>query len=462
MTANVSDSSEEVAPPSATPFSPSSEPQSDGIPDTERSPKGNWRWMLLLLFLPIGLLAWRSPLLSSFAPTPVSEPVPEPRKALPVETQTLEPINSYQTDRAYTGELVARRRSELGFERSGTIITVLVDEGDVVSAGDAIAQLDTRAIEATRQQILAEKAEANATLLELKNGARAEDIAAARANVAEIEQQLALAERKTARRENLYLEGAISREDFDLEESNASALRYRLNQANSELDALLAGTRSEKIVAQAARVQQLDARLQSLEIDVSKSTIRAPFSGQVSDRFIDEGRVVSPGTPVIALIERGSLEARIGVPSATADTLQTGQTHSLEIGNQTLFSTITALLPELDSSSRTVTVVLDLAGNDRIRVGQTARLVLSETQAIQGFWVPSTALIPADRGLWSIYAIAPSEDPDTYIVARRDVEILHTEGDRALVRGTLQPGDRIIPSGTHRIVTGQQVTPIER
>ena len=462
MNANVSDSSEDFTPPAATAFSPSSEPQSDAIPATERSPKGNWRWILLLLLLPIGLFAWRSPLLPSLVPAPASEPVPEPKKPLPVQTQTLELINSYQIDRVYTGELVARRRGELGFERSGTVIRLLADEGDFVSAGDAIAQLDTRALQATRQQILAEKAEANATLLELKNGARAEDIAGARANVAEIEQQLALAQRKTERRKNLYLEGAISREDFDLEESNASALRYRLNQANSQLDALLAGTRSEKIAAQAARVQQLDARLQSLDVDVSKSTIRAPFSGQVSDRFIDEGRVVSPGTPVIALIERGSLEARIGVPSTTADTLQIGETHSLEIGSQTLFGTITALLPELDSSSRTVTIVLDLATNDRLRVGQTARLLLSETQAIQGFWVPSTALIPAERGLWSIYAVISLEDPDTYTVARRDVEILHTEGDRALVRGTLQPSDRIIASGTHRIVTGQPVTPIDR
>lgn len=71
--------------------------------------------------------------------------------------------------------------------------------------------------------------------------------------------------------------------------------------------------------------------------------------------------------------------------------------------------------------------------------------------------------MPSERGLWSVYVLtepeteSPDEATDVYSVSRRDVEVVHTEGDRALVRGTLQPGEPTITSGAHRMVPGQLV-----
>jgi len=456
MSADFSDSSKSLSESVVLITAEHNQDSEDAIATVDRPQPKRWRWLIVLLLLPLGVFVGRS--LLNRSPVSQAEPIIEEKPSLPVQTESAELISSYTIQRSYTGEIVARRRSELGFERSGTVINLFVDEGDRISAGQEIAQLDIRTLEAERQQLLAQKAEASATLQELRNGARAEDIAAARATVSEIKQQLSLAQRKTERRRELYLEGAISREDFDLEESNASALSYRLNQAQSDLDALLAGTRKETIAAQVARVQQLEASLQSLEVEVSKSVIRAPFNGRVSDRFMDEGSVVSPGTPAIALIEQGSLEARIGVPSNTANELRIGANYPIQVANQSYRGTLTTLLPELDSASRTATAVLEFSPNFDLRVGETAQLLWNETQAIQGFWIPSTALLPGDRGLWSIYVLGESQGNNIYRVARRDIEVLHTEGDRTLVRGTLQSGDRIITSGTHRIVSGQKVS----
>ena len=44
---------------------------------------------------------------------------------------------------------------------------------------------------------------------------------------------------------------------------------------------------------------------------------------------------------------------------------------------------------------------------------------------------------------------------------RRDVEVLYTNGDRVLVRGTLNPGNQVIVDGTHRFVSGQLVQPLK-
>ncbi|GAB4385877.1 MAG: efflux RND transporter periplasmic adaptor subunit [Elainellaceae cyanobacterium] len=414
-----------------------------------------WHLLWLLLLLP-GLAIAQTQL---FADTPSETATVQP---LPVDTLRLQPVSTYEAKRTYSGEVVARRSSDLGFEPAGTIVNILVEEGDRVSAGQPLAQLDTRSLETERQQLGAERDRAMAQLQELQTGPRQESIAAARAAVAEIEQQLELARLQRSRREDLYQQGAISREELDQQSFNTGSLMSRLDQAQSQLDELLAGTRIEQIAAQSAQVRQLDASLEAIDIQLQKSVLTAPFDAIVSQRVIDEGVVVSSGQTVLRLVEARAPEARIGVPTKFADTLSIGSTQTIQINSQAYPAQVTALLPEVDPTSRTITVVLQLRTDAKMAIGQTAQLILTETAAADGYWLPTTALVPAERGLWSVYVLKAATDTEnatTYTVARRDVEVLHTEADRSLVRGTLQPGDQAIISGTHRVVAGQQVVP---
>jgi hypothetical protein len=88
--------------------------------------------------------------------------------------------------------------------------------------------------------------------------------------------------------------------------------------------------------------------------------------------------------------------------------------------------------------------------------GEIARLRVSQTEQMQGFWLPTTALSRGERGLWSCFAIV--RDGDAYRVEKRDVEVLYTEGDRVLVRGTISANEDVVSSGTQRLVNGQIVT----
>ncbi|MGD1897080.1 MAG: efflux RND transporter periplasmic adaptor subunit [Phormidesmis sp.] len=443
----------------------------------DRWHRKQWQWLLIapLLVVPVVLVSRNL--------GEQTEGV-EAAQALLVETMRLRLVEGYSTNRVYSGELAARRSSELGFERAGTVTTLLVDEGGVVAAGEPLARLDTRDLQAQRSQLEAQRRQVLAQLDELNTGPRSEDIAAAEGAVSDLNNQLSLATLQANRRAELYDQGAISREELDEREFGAKAIADRLQQAQSQLEALQNGTRKEQITAQAAQVDRIDAQLEEIDVAIDKSVLLAPFAGEVAARAVDEGTVVSASQQVMKLVEKGSVEARIGVPESVAQRLSVGDHTAVQVGSRVHPATVTAQLPEVDETSQTVTIVLELAPDDDLTIGATARLSVAEQQTASGYWLPSTALIAGDQGLWSVYVLEKDQAAEAYRVTRRDVEVLHTEGEppsgqfvdqsideadslsrnglssnRAFVRGLVAEGDRIIAAGTHRVVASQLVKP---
>ncbi|KAF3891077.1 efflux RND transporter periplasmic adaptor subunit [Tolypothrix bouteillei VB521301] len=393
--------------------------------------------------------------------TPKTSPV----RIIPVKTQRIEAVKSYQVLQTYTGEVAALRASELGFERSGRVVKLNVDRGDRITKGTALAQLDTSNLETQLQELLARKAQAVAVLEELKAGPRSEKIAAARAQVRQLEELLKLDEIKRSRRQDLYTQGAISREQYDEVAFNANALMQRLAVARSELDELLAGTRKEQIAAQQAAVKQLDASIAEVKVNIGKSTIKAPFSGIIAARRLDEGTVVSAGQSVVRLVENANPEVEIGVPVQLTAQIKPGSQKNVQVGQTIYRGRVLSILPEVNPTTRTRTVILTLENSlaPSVAPGQIARLAIPQTISTTGYWLPIAALVKGERGLWSCYALTTEknsqEETQSYRVKQRNVEVLHTQGNRVLVRGTLQPSDTVIVDGTQRIVPGQLVQP---
>ncbi|MGK7905647.1 MAG: efflux RND transporter periplasmic adaptor subunit [Synechococcus sp.] len=423
-------------------------------------PRRRWnRWAIALVPIAVvagGAIAARTNAVSTADIPPATSIV----RALPVETIEVTPTDSYKTQRSYTGDVEARRSSELGFEHGGLVFQMMVEEGDRVKTGQIIAQLDTQRLMAQRQELLAQTAQAKAELAELVKGPRAEDIAAAEANVRDLEAQLELANIRMQRRQQLQQEGAISMEELDEFSSMRHAILARLDAANSQLEELQTGSRSEDIAAQQAAVQSLEARIDTLDVDIAKSELKAPFDGRVAIRHLDEGEVIASGQTVVRLVEDGAMEARIGISVKAASALKIGSERPVVVGDRQYLATVKSLLPELDSPTRTISAILTLPEDAMAVPGEVVRLKLEDRVHQRGYWLPATALVRSDRGLWSTYALSPA-DRD-YTVERQEVEVLETDGNRVFVRGTLQPGDRIVSSGTHRIVVGQRVTPVDR
>jgi RND family efflux transporter MFP subunit len=294
----------------------------------------------------------------------------------------------------------------------------------------------------------------------MESGPRRQTIAAAAAQVEERAADLEYWTRELAHFRKLRAEDQATQKEFDDTVSRRKMAAARLEVARQNLDELEEGTRREQIDAQRARVAQLAAAVRRIEIDLDKSVLTAPFNGSIARRYLDEGTVVSAGSPIVEVLENETLEARVGVPADMAEQLAVGQQHALALNHHTVSATVSKILPRLDAQTRTVTVVLNIDDENRrgLLPGRIVRLELAERIDTRGFWLPVGALVKGDRGLWSAYALVPADRPDTYRVQRRDVETLYTESNRVLVRGLLSPGELVVSDGVHRIVPDQLVT----
>jgi multidrug resistance efflux pump len=384
------------------------------------------------------------------SPTP-SPGGAEPPAETPVVTQSAELVDSFLRERIYTGTLIAERRSTLSFERSGKVIELIVDEGDAVTKGQVVACLDTRRLDARRAKAQADLAQATALLSELKAGPRPQTIAAARAEVENLAAQRDLAEKTMKRRDKLVATSAVSREEYELAMYDYRAAAARTEVAQKNLEELEAGERQERIDAQVAQVAALEATLADILHELDDSVLHAPYDGCIARRRIDEGTVVVAGAPVLELIETGAIEAWVGVPPASARSFAAGDKTTLRIDGREFAATVRSVRPELDAETRTQNVVLRIENPADLVAGEVVRLGVAEPVTMSGFWIPTQALSPDRRGLWSVLVIEGGK------AAQRAVEVIENAGDRSFVRGSLQPGEAVIVAGAHRVVAGQRV-----
>jgi RND family efflux transporter MFP subunit len=336
------------------------------------------------------------------------------QEPLVVATEAVRWQDGYEVTRHFVGRIEARQESDLGFELGGMVREVLVDEGDLVNAGDVVAVLDSDRLRARRQELVAARDEARA--------------------------RLELAELTLERLTELLELNATSEQEYD----NAD----------------------KTLAAAVAALARADAAIASIDVDIAKTTLRSPFDAVVSDRYVDSGRVVDPGVPVLRLFERARPKARIGVAGGSVASVRLGNTVDILVGEREIRGHVSAVLPTRDRHSRAVDVIVELdAELDGLRRGDLARLAVTRPVESRGFWVPMQSLTEGTRGLWSLYTFGeppPVADGATPPIPgarllQTHVEVLHVEADRAYVRGAVHEDQRFVARGLQRVAPGMAV-----
>lgn len=381
-------------------------------------------------------------------------------EALPVQAIKLRPVQSIERRREFAGTLKAARRANLAFERSARLMQVLVDEGERIESGQTLAVLDHRQLQAQIRQTDATINQQTAILTELLNGPRKELIAATKAEWQAATADVSLRKATLGRIQDLHQRNSSSAQQLDEARLAYESAAAKQESAHKRFQELEKGTRQEQINAQTASIDSLKAEKDRLEISLKDSTLTAPFSGTITKRFADEGNMLSPGQAILELVESDHMEAHVGVPTQFVGNLAKGESLLLSTDQIEVYGVLKQVVRQVDSRTRTQTVILSVneSENYNLADGQLVRLHLDESVNVKGFLVPTTALASGNRGLWKAYIAEPNQDaPTVYTVQDRAVEVIHSDGNQTVIRGTVYPGEQLITHGVHRVVPGQTV-----
>lgn len=223
----------------------------------------------------------------------------------------------------YSGSIESIQ-SNLAFQVSGKIKTVFADEGEQVSAGMLLAELDGSLYETKHREALAmlDQTEKNLErldiLLEVYKSTLPADVQRARAGVKSAEALAQTTKRDKTRFDGLKQNQAVSQKDwesanlkFQTAEAQVSETHAILDQAQSNLKKIDL-TRKEIQVAQTQR-DAVQTAVESARIQLGYTKLYAPFAGIITTRNMEPGEVVTPGQEVLSLSDLTTVELKIYV-----------------------------------------------------------------------------------------------------------------------------------------------------
>jgi len=204
----------------------------------------------------------------------------------------------------------------VGSRYGGRVEKLFAQEGDSLTDGQIIAQLDAAELTARRERMAAQ-------LAELEAGPRKEEIAAAKADWEAQLADLELARTNAARARDLFAKNTISANERDQDVSRANLLEKTAAAAKSRYDLLLAGTRPEEIAQARAQLAELDTQLAEMKIT-------APSDSTLEVLSVKVGDVLAPNQQIATLL-LPHIWVRVYVPEPWLGRIKLGQTVKVRV-----------------------------------------------------------------------------------------------------------------------------------
>ena len=328
----------------------------------------------------------------------------------------------------YRGELRAARVVEVSPDVQGRIKKLHADMGSVVAKGDLLFELDPLEM---NQMVIQGKAA----------------VSMSEASIKQAEVALQKAQADLDRKKPLADKGLVTKADMD-------NLETAVLSATSALDVAKAGKAQAK------------ASLKNLIVNKKNMKVRAPFDGMVARRYLDEGAMASPATPVFQLHEAGRLFMRVAVPESDVPFVRKDMTGVMildALPGRTIGFTVDLISPIVEPATRTCPVdllVLQAAGGDGAGNGAgaadvkpgmagAATLVLDEVDGALS--IPREAVIERD-GRKVVFVVDAAGK-----ASQVQVSVLGEYGAWLRVEGVAE-GDDVVVKGQIDLEDGVEVT----
>ena len=349
-----------------------------------------------------------------------------------------------------TGTLESEAEVNLRAEVSGRIRRLLVDEGDRVTRGQVVAELEPQEADSQVALVRAELATARARLEEEQAG-----VAMLHERVrTKIEESRATLERTAKdleRLKGLHADGAIARQQLDLAQAEYDVAAAANAAALADRDQVK--VKEYQVAAAKAAVTQREAQLRLAEVQQSRMSIRSPITGLVTRRMANEGEVVglgggsmvTLGGPLFTMVDVDRLYVRSTVDEFDARQIRLGQDVRVRLEalpGRTLRGRLYKISPAVSGErqeARTFSIRVALEeGKEFVKPGMSADVEVIVATRSNALFVPTQAILERE-GRKRVYVVVEGRARATNVKLGESnwssTEILEGlgEGDRIIV-----------------------------
>lgn len=185
----------------------------------------------------------------------------------------------------------------------GRIKTILVEEGDTVTIGTPLIEMDSPEIDAKVKEAEAGQKAANALVEKAENGARHQEVEMAKETWKRAEAGAVLARKSYHRVENLAAEGLLSMQKKDEVYAQMVNATNQAAAAKAQYNMALEGAREEDKKAAKAQAERVSGLVEEAHVALSESNLKSPVSGVIDKVIAKKGEIVPQGAPIVTIAQ---------------------------------------------------------------------------------------------------------------------------------------------------------------
>ncbi|MFN2578928.1 MAG: efflux RND transporter periplasmic adaptor subunit [Pyrinomonadaceae bacterium] len=356
------------------------------------------------------------------------------------------------------GTIWPREKADVGAKISAQIKKMALLKNKVVRAGEVIAVLESRDLQAQRAEAVAALNQARAEERSIVTGTIPQTNAQDQKAVMDARAKVNNTRATYERRRVLYENGGISKKDFEASQLDLTTAEDELRLQEQTVTLRARSLNPNDRTVAAAKTAAAEQHLATLDAQLGYATIRSPITGVVTDQFQYEGEFAAAGGKLVTIADISSVIVKAPFSDTVAAQLKTGDPATVlptDTSAEEMKGQITLLSRSSDPTNRTVEVWVTL-GNaaGKLRANGAAQVTLFANSKSDAILVPAAAVTldasNADEGTVMIV--------DAQNVAREKKVTVGIRGpDKIEIVEGLQAGDIVVVEGNFALPDGTKV-----
>ncbi len=350
-----------------------------------------------------------------------------------VEVQTAKMTEKNAGD-TYKATLEAYQQGVITSKAAAKVLTVAVENGQYVNAGDTIATLDDTDVQNTIKSAQSQ--------LEVYN----QQLNAYQVAMDKYKINLDDAKRNYDRQKTLFDSAAISQTDLQAAQKTLDSAQADYNSGEASIKTAQANIDAQKV------------NIEKSQSDLTNMVIKAPISGVISDKAVNIGQMATQGGVLAKINDISSVYATIQVPQEKISGVKTGQAATVTIeGSDTTYDGVVGNIDlSADATSRVFNVKVKISNNDKVLLpGVYGKVTLVSDQTTDVITVPVNALV-GNEGDYSVFI------NDNGTAKKTKVAIGETNDNNVEITSGINDGDQIITSNISTLQDGDEVDAVAK